>query len=96
MLPITLVTLEDLNMSYEKVTKAKSHIIIGTKQTLKSMKNGEISEVYIADDADQQITQKVASLANELEIPCQRVDSMKKLGAACGIEVGASTVAIKK
>ena len=83
-------------MSYEKVTKAQSRIIIGTKQTLKSMRNGEVSVVYIADDADQQITQKVASLANELGIPCQRVDSMKKLGAACGIEVGASTVAIKK
>lgn len=83
-------------MSYEKVTKAKSRTIIGTKQTLKSMRNGDVSEVYIANDADQQITQKVASLANELGIPCQRVDSMKKLGAACGIEVGASTVAIKK
>lgn len=83
-------------MSYEKVTKAKSRIIIGTKQTLISMNNGEISEVYIADDADQQITQKVASLAKELGIPCQRVESMKKLGTACGIEVGASTAAIKK
>ena len=93
---IILVTLEDMSMSYEKVTKAQSRIIIGTKQTLKSMRNGEVSVVYIADDADQQITQKVASLANELGIPCQRVDSMKKLGAACGIEVGASTVAIKK
>jgi len=83
-------------MSYEKVTQVQSRIIIGTKQTLKAMKNGNVSEVFIADDADKQVTQKVASLANELGIPCQHVDSMKKLGAACGIEVGASTVAVKK
>lgn len=82
-------------MSYEKVSQVQSRIIIGTKQTLKAMRNGEISEVYIADDADQQITQKVANLAEELNIPCEHVDSMKKLGTACGIDVGTSTVAIK-
>ncbi|MEC5425591.1 50S ribosomal protein L7ae-like protein [Virgibacillus sp. C22-A2] len=83
-------------MSYEKVAQVQSRIIIGTKQTLKAMKNGEVSEVFIADDADQQITQKVASLANDLAIPCEHVESMERLGAACGIEVGASTVAVKR
>jgi len=83
-------------MSYEKVRQVQSRIIIGTKQTLKAMKNGQVSEVFIADDADKHITDKVASLAEELEIPCQHVDSMRKLGTACGIEVGASTAAVKK
>lgn len=83
-------------MSYEKVTQVNSNVIIGTKQTLKAMRNGEISEVFVAGDADQHITQKVVSLANELDIPCWRVDSMEKLGAACGIEVGASSVAVKR
>ncbi|MGJ9460417.1 ribosomal L7Ae/L30e/S12e/Gadd45 family protein [Oceanobacillus sp. CF4.6] len=83
-------------MSYEKVTKNRSQIIIGTNQALKAMHNGEISEVIIAEDANRQITQKVVSLANELGIPYQHVDSMKTLGAACGIEVGTSTVALRK
>lgn len=83
-------------MSYEKVAQVKSRIIIGTKQTLKAMKNGEISEVIIADDADRHITNKVADAADELNIPRTHVDSMKKLGIACGIEVGASTAAIKE
>ena len=82
-------------MSYDKVTQIKSHLIIGTKQTLKAMKNGEVSEVFIANDADEHITQKVASLADELNIPCESVDSKKKLGVACGIEVDASAVAVK-
>ncbi len=83
-------------MSYEKVAQVQSRIIIGMKQTLKAMKNGLVSEVYIAEDADDFVTEKVATLAEELEIPLKRVDSMKKLGAACGIYVGASTVAIKQ
>ncbi|HLR79835.1 MAG TPA: ribosomal L7Ae/L30e/S12e/Gadd45 family protein [Bacillota bacterium] len=82
-------------MSYEKVTKLKSRMIIGTKQALKAMKNGSISEVYLANDADQHIIQKVEGVANNFNIPCRYVDSKKKLGAACGIDVGASTVAIK-
>lgn len=94
--PIVLVTLEDMLMSYEKVTQVQTQLIIGTKQTLKAMKNGDVSEVFIADDADQQITQKVERLANELDVPCHRVDSMERLGAACGIDVGASTVAVKQ
>ncbi|MGM8365556.1 50S ribosomal protein L7ae-like protein [Virgibacillus sp. W0181] len=83
-------------MSYEKVAQHKARTIIGTKQTLKAMRNGEISELFIANDADQQIIGKVIELANSLNIPCSHVDSMKKLGAACGIEVGASTVALKQ
>lgn len=83
-------------MSYDRITQVQSHIIIGTKQTLKAMKNSLVSEVFIATDADRQLTEQVVTLAEELEIPCQHVDSMKKLGKACGIQVGTSTVAIKE
>ncbi|MFD1021198.1 50S ribosomal protein L7ae-like protein [Thalassobacillus hwangdonensis] len=83
-------------MSYEKVAQANSNIVIGTKQTLKAMKNGEVEEVFVAGDADQHITEKVMRMAEELKVPCHRVDSMKKLGKACGIDVGAATVAIKQ
>ncbi|MFD2760766.1 ribosomal L7Ae/L30e/S12e/Gadd45 family protein [Lentibacillus juripiscarius] len=83
-------------MSYEKVTRFQANLVIGTKQTLKAMKNGAVSEVFIADDADWQITQKVENLADELGIPCRRVDSKKRLGSACGIDVDASAVAVKQ
>lgn len=82
-------------MSYEKVTQVRSRLIIGVKQTLKSMKKGLVSEVIIANDAEQQLISMVAHEAEELGIPVKRVDSMKRLGTACGIDVGASTVAIK-
>ncbi len=82
-------------MPYEKLSQVHSRIIIGTKQTLRAMKNSEVSEIYIATDADQKLTQPVTDLASELNIPLQYVDKKKKLGQACGIEVNTSTVAIK-
>ncbi|RYL89906.1 50S ribosomal protein L7ae-like protein [Sporolactobacillus sp. THM7-4] len=83
-------------MSYDKVTEAKNGIVIGTKQALKALKENRVKEVIIAEDADLRVTNKVLSLAEELKVPVYTVDSMKKLGQACGIEVGASAVAIKR
>ncbi|UII56068.1 50S ribosomal protein L7ae-like protein [Cytobacillus spongiae] len=80
-------------MSYEKVLKANS-FIVGTKQTVKALKTGTVKEVLIASDADPKVTAKVIQTANEVHVPIIYVDSMKKLGKACGIEVGAATVAI--
>lgn len=83
-------------MSYEKVAQVRSCITIGVKQTLKAMKDELVSEVYIAQDAEPSVTAKVTELAEEMNIPLRHVDSMKKLGSACGIDVGASTVAIRR
>lgn len=80
-------------MSYEKVLQAKA-VVIGTKQTVKALKQGTIKEVVVAEDADQRLTAKVINVATEVNVPILYVDSMKKLGKACGIEVGAAAVAI--
>ena len=82
-------------MSYEKVIQAKSGII-GTKQAVRALKNNLIQEVIIADDADIYLTGRVVETAKELDVPITYVDSMRMLGKACGIDVGAATVAIKK
>jgi large subunit ribosomal protein L7A len=82
-------------MSYEKVLQAKS-IVIGTKQTVRALKNHLILEVVIARDADLYLTTRVQETAKELNVPIIYVDSMKMLGKACKIDVGAATVAIKK
>ncbi|ADC49762.1 ribosomal protein L7AE family protein [Alkalihalophilus pseudofirmus OF4] len=82
-------------MSYEKVKQA-SNLIIGTKQTLKALEIGEVCELVVAEDADTRVVYKVEALAKSKQIPVYYVDSMKKLGEACGIEVGAATVALRK
>ncbi|MEH7083364.1 50S ribosomal protein L7ae-like protein [Neobacillus drentensis] len=80
-------------MSYEKVLQAQK-FVIGTKQAVKALKEGNVRELIIASDADPKLTSKVVGEALEINVPILYVDSMKKLGKACGIEVGASTVAI--
>jgi large subunit ribosomal protein L7A len=80
-------------MSYEKVLQA-TKIVIGTKQTVKVLKDGYSCELIIASDAETNVTAAVVELAKEVNVPIIYVDSMKKLGKACGIEVGASAVAI--
>ncbi len=80
-------------MSYEKVLQAKK-IIIGTKQAVKAIQTDKVSEIVVAEDADRRVINKALQLAEEQQIPILKVDSMKKLGKACGIEVGAAVVAI--
>lgn len=80
-------------MSYEKVLQA-NHIIIGTKQTVKAIKAGSVSELIVASDADQKVIAKALQTAIEMNVPVIYVDSMKKLGKACNIDVGAAAVAI--
>ena len=80
-------------MSYEKVLQAKE-LIVGTKQTVKVLKEGKVKLLVIAEDADQKLTSKVLQVAKEVQVPISQVESMKKLGKACGIEVGAAAVAI--
>ncbi|KRU14915.1 MULTISPECIES: 50S ribosomal protein L7ae-like protein [Bacillus] len=80
-------------MSYDKVSQAQS-IIIGTKQTVKALKQDSVKEIVVAKDADPALTASVTKLAQEKGVDILVVDSMKKLGKACGIEVGAAAVAI--
>ncbi len=89
------VALEDETMSYEKVTQAEN-VVIGTKQTIKALEQGNAIEVIIANDADARVVNKVQLLAQKKGVPITTVDSMKKLGKVCGIDVGAATVTLTK
>jgi len=82
-------------MSYEKVSQAEK-LIIGTKQTIKALETDLAIEVIIAVDADTRVINKVEALAKAKGVPITAVDSMKKLGKACGIDVGAATVTLTK
>lgn len=80
-------------MSYEKVKQA-TKISIGTKQATKMVELGTATEVLIANDADPRMTIKIVNLCKKLGVEITYVDSMKLLGKACGIEVGAAVVAV--
>lgn len=82
-------------MSYEKVEQG-TNPFVGIKQTLKALDNDLVSELVIASDADTRIVSQAEQIAQTKRIPIVYVDSMKKLGKACGIDVGAATVALRK
>lgn len=80
-------------MSYEKVLQAK-RFIVGTKQSAKSLKIGDISELLVAEDANPRLTSGIVTMAKEAGIPVTYVKSKKRLGETCGIKVGAAVVAL--
>jgi large subunit ribosomal protein L7A len=80
-------------MSYEKVKQA-AKISIGAKQAAKMVEANKALEVFVAKDADPRVTIKLVNLCNQREVRVTYVDSMKLLGKACGIEVGAAVAAV--
>lgn len=76
--------------------KDQNKLVIGTKQSLKAIKEGKVETLFIAKDAERHVTRSVEEEAKKVNTQVVHVESMKKLGAACGIEVGAATVVILK
>ena len=52
--------------------------------------------VYLAGDADRQVTAEVIALCIVKDVEIRRVDTRAELGSACGIDVGAAVVAVLK
>ncbi|MEJ8303083.1 ribosomal L7Ae/L30e/S12e/Gadd45 family protein [Saccharibacillus sacchari] len=73
-----------------------AHVKIGTKQTVRAVELGEASEVYVAMDADQRMIAKITSLCVKSGVKITEVETMRELGKACRIEVGAAMVAVLK
>jgi large subunit ribosomal protein L7A len=69
---------------------------IGIKQTIKAVENKTAMTVFIARDADEKVVRALRELclANSTEIVY--AETMKLLGKACGIEVGAAAACIIK
>lgn len=80
-------------MSYEKVEQAKK-TIIGTKQAVKAIRAEIVTELIIAKDAEERVITSVTEEAMLHGIHISYVDSKKKLGEICGIQVGTAVVAI--
>lgn len=82
-------------MSIDDIRQARKKTI-GTNQTLKVLKQSteRVLCVYIARDAEPRVVEPVVQLATKQDVPVEWVDTMRQLGKACGIEVGAATASI--
>lgn len=71
-------------------------LIVGAKQIRKSLKKGDVSTVFLAANADPAITEPLEEACREQKVSVSWVRTMRELGSACGIEVGAAAAAIRQ
>ena len=57
---------------------------------------GKVAHAYVAQDADLLLTKRVVDRCYDMDIPCTQVESMEKLGRACGIDVKAAAAGLLK
>lgn len=69
---------------------------VGTNQTAKAIGKGRAQVVYIAKNADRRVVDGVTAAAKGANLEIVEVDSMREIGRACGISVGAAAAAILK
>lgn len=68
--------------------------VVGVKQSKKVIRDGGAKQVFIAADAERRITGPIRELCAENNVAVTDVSSMKELGEAVGIAVGAAVVAV--
>ena len=77
-------------MLTELSNKAK---VVGAKQVRRALEAGQALTVFLADDADPRVTGPIAAQCAEKGVRAETVPSMRELGKACGISVGAAVAA---
>ena len=68
--------------------------VVGTKQTLKAVKEGRTQKVVLAEDTESSIKEKIAAACQEAGVTILSCESKLELGQSCGIERSAAVVAI--
>lgn len=70
--------------------------IVGTKQVLRAMQAGGIYKVYVAEDAEVFLRNKIKDAGQTYSVQIEMAPSMQALGEACRIDVGAACVGLRK
>jgi len=70
--------------------------VVGTNQVKRALKNDMVEKVFIAKDADRRVVDEVVEICKEKGVEIVYVESMKKLGQQCNIDVKAASAALLK
>ena len=68
--------------------------VVGLKQTRRAVLAGQAAKVYLACDAEERLTAPLLESCCAAGIPVETEWTMRRLGKACGIEVGTAAAAI--
>ena len=67
---------------------------VGIKQTRRAIREGLARKVYLAADADPALVEELKELCAQRGIPVEETFTMRQIGAACAIAVGAAAAAV--
>ena len=73
-----------------------SNKVVGAKQAKRALRDGRAVRLFMAVDADPRLLQPLVQEAVNRQVPVSQVPTMKDLGAACGIAVGAAVAVLVK
>ncbi len=68
--------------------------VVGIKQLRRSLKEGQVARVFIAEDADPRLTEPLAEACAAAGVEIVLIPTMSELGKACGISVGAAAAGL--
>lgn len=68
--------------------------VVGAKQVKRALANSELEVVFIALDADKNVTDEIVELCKENQVHIEYVEKMQDLGQACGIDINAAVAAL--
>ncbi len=68
--------------------------VVGAKQARRALRDGQVARIFLARDADPSLTEPIEVLGRESQVEVEWIPTMKDLGKACGIAVGAAVAAV--
>ena len=87
--------INDMALDIVEIARTTGKIKRGTNETTKAIERGQAKFVIIAKDVNpKEIVMHLPLLCKEKNVPFVYVDKKAELGAAAGIDVAASAVAI--
>ena len=72
----------------------KKEKVVGVKQTKKAAEQDKLEVVFVASDADRRIVEPIIEICESRGIKINTENTMKQLGKAAGIDVGAAIAGI--
>lgn len=70
--------------------------VTGLKQSQRAVTEDRARHAFIANDAEKRVTSAFRALCAAHGVEITEVETMRELGAACGIEVGAAVAVLLK
>lgn len=68
--------------------------VVGLKQVLRELQGGGVCRVYLANDAEEQLKERVREAVEQTGAELVCVATMEELGGECGIDVSAACAGI--